>query len=236
MDVKERRASSMEDLAELKTLHSVWVLKEEERAKLQYLRFKHRRTLMKAPRAERAEWREEVRDEDEMKRLDAEMMENCDLHAEMRLCPKKARTSLFQLTRDIVRKHLAEEEQESELEPQLRAQKRKNRAERQVTRERGRKAKEDDDTLEEMTETLSYRNEGELLLERERLRDQLKAVRECGQELQGSVGELQRQIQWMRAPTVPPLPPFQKTHLCFRGISQALLHLPPQSPELISLL
>ncbi|KAL6456448.1 hypothetical protein MHYP_G00349920 [Metynnis hypsauchen] len=105
------------------------------------------------------------------------MMENCDLHAKMRLCPKKARTPLFQLTRDIVREHLAEEQQKSELEAQLRAQKQKKRAERQVTRERGRKAKEDDNTLEEMTETLSSRREGELLLEKERLRDQLKAKR-----------------------------------------------------------
>ncbi|KAL7827289.1 hypothetical protein SRHO_G00330070 [Serrasalmus rhombeus] len=103
------------------------------------------------------------------------MMENGDLHAKMRLRPKKARTPLFQLTRDIVRKHLAEEEQGSELEAQLRPQKRTKRAERQVSRERGRKAKEDDDTLEEKTETLSSRTEFELLLERERLRDQLKA-------------------------------------------------------------
>ncbi|KAL6463258.1 hypothetical protein MHYP_G00276490 [Metynnis hypsauchen] len=149
MDVNEWRARSVEPLrdctlAELKEFHSVWALNKEEKAELQYLRQKLRKTLMKIPRAERME---QWRDEDEEKKLGAAMMPEkllrCDLEAKVGLSPENTRTPLFNLTKDIVRKHLAEEHK-SELEAQRRAQRQNKRAEQQFTRERGRKGKPQD--------------------------------------------------------------------------------------------
>ncbi|KAL6463265.1 hypothetical protein MHYP_G00276560 [Metynnis hypsauchen] len=217
MDVNEWRARSVEPLtdctlAELKKFHSVWALNKEEKAELQYLRQKLRKTLMKIPRAERME---QWRDEDEEKKLGAAMMPEkllrCNLEAKVGLSPENTRTPLFNLTRDIVRKRLVEEEHTSELEAQCRAQRQKKRAERQFTRERGRKGKPQDvvDPFKDMnickTETLSSSREEELLLERGRLRDKLRAVK---QRLRESKKKIQRQIQWIRAC----LPSFQHSH------------------------